>query len=526
MGLLETAAQNYYQGVDTKSYQFTSLEDIINQFLVVYVGEEKIIGKVSRVDIAFHAQRALAELSFDTFKSIKSQEIVLPPTLTMMIPHDYVNYTKISWSDDLGVKHPLYPTKHTSNPFKVKQMEDGGYVFHSEEQQVLINGELTESIQLGWSLSNTPPEKWGRGIDKIFIDNERLAFKSYPDIGGNPITSLGRSYAVWQEIDVANISHISLRAVGERAAAAYQGTQSLGAISDDPIITFGLSTQPGTTGQTNPIHVVNPSINNENIYDLLTVDGDPSYVKWDGGDTAATPSEKSRDLVDVTQHSVVYAVITSNTMWNGGTTGFVNFTKNNGTVIGYGTYGDIDAGLPGGATAGNFTTNYIDSMELDALVIDPDLTLETSTTWANYKSGTPSENQSTYDDDNYWPLDRERYGSEPFHTQVNGSFFIDNPRNLINFSSNISGKTVILDYISDSLGTDGEMQVHKFAEEAVYKWILHAVLSTRIGIPEYIVNRYKKEKFAAIRQAKLRLSNIKLEEITQVLRGKSKWIKH
>ena len=80
MGLLETAAQNYYQGVDTKSYQFTSLEDIINQFLVVYVGEEKIIGKVSRVDIAFHAQRALAELSFDTVKSIKSQEIVLPPT--------------------------------------------------------------------------------------------------------------------------------------------------------------------------------------------------------------------------------------------------------------------------------------------------------------------------------------------------------------------------------------------------------------------------------------------------------------
>ena len=37
---------------------------------------------------------------------------------------------------------------------------------------------------------------------------------------------------------------------------------------------------------------------------------------------------------------------------------------------------------------------------------------------------------------------------------------------------------------------------------------------------------YKKDKFAAIRQAKLRLSNIKLEELTQVLRGKSKWIKH
>jgi len=96
----------------------------------------------------------------------------------------------------------------------------------------------------------------------------------------------------------------------------------------------------------------------------------------------------------------------------------------------------------------------------------------------------------------------------------------------INFSSNIAGKTVILDYISDSLGTDGEMKVHKFAEDAMYKWITHSVLSSRINIPEYIVQRAKREKFAATRQAKLRLSNIKLEEITQILRGKSKQIKH
>ena len=36
----------------------------------------------------------------------------------------------------------------------------------------------------------------------------------------------------------------------------------------------------------------------------------------------------------------------------------------------------------------------------------------------------------------------------------------------------------------------------------------------------------KKDKFASIRKAKLRLSNIKLEELTQILRGGSKQIKH
>ena len=70
------------------------------------------------------------------------------------------------------------------------------------------------------------------------------------------------------------------------------------------------------------------------------------------------------------------------------------------------------------------------------------------------------------------------------------------------------------------------MQVHKFAEEAMYKSIAYAILSTRVGIQEYVVRRYKKERFAAIRNAKLRLSNLKLEELTQILRGKSKQIKH
>ena len=75
------------------------------------------------------------------------------------------------------------------------------------------------------------------------------------------------------------------------------------------------------------------------------------------------------------------------------------------------------------------------------------------------------------------------------------------------------------------MGTDSEMVVHKFCEEACYKWIMHGVLSTRSNIPEYIIQRYKKERFAETRKAKIRLSNIKIEEFTQVLKGMSKQIK-
>jgi|TARA_R100000005_G_scaffold91576_2_gene64039 hypothetical protein len=87
-------------------------------------------------------------------------------------------------------------------------------------------------------------------------------------------------------------------------------------------------------------------------------------------------------------------------------------------------------------------------------------------------------------------------------------------------------KTILLKYISDSLATEDEMKVHKFAEEAVYKFIAHAILSTRVNTPEYLVARFKKERFAEIRKAKIRLSNFNAEEMAQVMRGKSKQIKH
>lgn len=291
MGLLSGTDQSYYEGSDLGNYQFTSLDNIINQFITIYIGDNKLISDAKRVDVAFHAQRALAEMSFDTFKSTKAQEITVPATLTMPLPRDYVNYVKLSWSDSAGIEHTIYPMSKTSNPTSISQNADGDY---------------------------------------------------------------------------------------------------------------------------------------------------------------------------------------------------------------------------------QFTNNTLD-------------TNAESKTWTSYKTATPAENQNfdyDYDDRIYDLNEGKRYGLDPQHANINGYFYIDELKGNIHFSSNINGETVILKYVSDSLGTDDEMQVHKFAEEAMYKQISYAILSGRANVPEYVVQRYKKEARAAKRQAKLRLSNIKLEEITQILRGKSKQIKH
>ena len=295
MGLLDNQTQQaYYTGSDFGTYQFTTLESIINAFMISYVGENKLITKINRTDVQFHAMRAIQELSYDVFRSVKSQEIEVPNTLKMILPQDYVNYVKLVRVDSNGIERILYPTGKTSNPFALEQDSDGGYTF-----------------------SDT---------------------------------------------------------------------------------------------------------NSDAVLDTLN-EQDPS----------------------------------------------------------------------------NTLTNYQDQTETD----------------------TYSDDSTDLEIDNRG----RRYGLDPQHAQSNGSFYIDSNRGYIHFGSALAGKTIILKYISDGLGTDSEMVVHKFAEEAVYKWIAYGILSRRTNIPEQIVIRFKREKTTETRKAKIRLSNIKMEEFTQVLKGLSKPIK-
>ena len=499
MGLLDnTTQQQYYQGNDFGNYQFTSLNDIINQFMIVYVGEDKIISKIKRTDVAFHAQRAMQELSFDTFKSCKSQEITVPASLQMILPHDYVNYTKISTVDSAGIKHLLYPTSKTSNPFSILQDSDGNYTFE-DNTELVTNTNFENPFTPPWYKSSIGANTVTGFSDSIAISDGALTFTHYVKNNyGNPMS---RAYAAWQVIDVTGVSKLEISAKGTSAAAsgsALNGSLYFGISSVNPVDKAVYHNDPDRDEPTNAHDTIAQP--ESNITSPNTLTPDLGYVEWIAGEQGTTKSltEEDNTEIDVSKYTTVWVRINS----------FVNYSSSQN-----------DASI-----------NSIDDISVIGIATHPSLVQKNNTghseTWKSYKSGTPSENQDDYEDDTYWPMDGERYGLDPQHAQANGSFYIDCISGKIHFSSNINGKTVVLDYISDSLGTDGEMQVHKFAEEAMYKWISHAVLASRANTPEYLVNRYKKERFAATRQAKLRLSNIKLEEITQILRGKSKQIKH
>ena len=456
-GLLENQSQQaYYQGSSFGNYQFVNLASIIDNFMATYIGEGKILTETKRNDVSFHAHRALAELSFDTFKSTKAQEITLPPSLTMILPQDYINYTKISWSDSSGIKHPLYPTNSTSNP--------------TNPQQTVATFDI-------------------KAIGTITAGNDTMTLDAQYDniLVGMAVSGIG--------VDDGTLVKASTVSGG--------------------ITTLTLSANLDMTFQNTPATTVTNAEFTFTLVDGSLIQTPNTQVLKEGGEIL-----DGRAFIDFETALTGVSVgdLVSHDFFPVGTV-ITSIVSDPSTT-------------PDGAVG---TRIYVSEVATDQVqsafgsftnVITFTSTSPTSDTWNSYKSNTPSENQDDYQDDVYWPAGGERYGLDPQHAQANGSFYIDDGAGKIHFSSNISGKTVVLDYISDGLGTDEEMIVHKFAEEAMYKWIAYAILSTRANTPEYIINRYKKERFAETRKAKLRLSNIKLEEITQILRGKSKQIKH
>jgi len=120
-----------------------------------------------------------------------------------------------------------------------------------------------------------------------------------------------------------------------------------------------------------------------------------------------------------------------------------------------------------------------------------------------------------------------RFGLNTETANQNPTFSIDKRGGVINFSSGMSGKLVILEYVSDGLekGNDANVSVNKLFEEYIYAAIKYAILNNKIGIQEYIVNRVRKDRASLLRNAKIRLSNMHPGRLLMNLRGQGKWIK-
>lgn len=132
--------------------------------------------------------------------------------------------------------------------------------------------------------------------------------------------------------------------------------------------------------------------------------------------------------------------------------------------------------------------------------------------------------------DGYWYFDYAvgaRFGLNTETANQNPTFRIDKKAGVINFSSSMAGKSCVIEYVSDGMenGSEADISVNKLFEDYIYAYIEYAILNSKLGVQEYIINRARKRKTALLRNAKIRISNIHPGRLLMSLRGMDKWLK-
>ncbi|MGA1702533.1 MAG: hypothetical protein ACO393_02865 [Methylophilaceae bacterium] len=128
------------------SYQYISLEDIVNNFMLMYVGNDKLVNNVERYNVLFHAKRGIQELNYDALKETKIVELSVCDNATVTLPPDYVNWVRISLYKD-GVLMPL--TENVNTNFAKSYLQDNDCrVLFDENGDVLIGTSILDGDRI------------------------------------------------------------------------------------------------------------------------------------------------------------------------------------------------------------------------------------------------------------------------------------------------------------------------------------------------------------------------------------------
>lgn len=169
-------------------------------------------------------------------------------------------------------------------------------------------------------------------------------------------------------------------------------------------------------------------------------------------------------------------------------------------------------------------TAYLQDHEYNILFDQNGYPLEANETetFKRYTSRTISDNSGCISVDIQGP----NYGLNP-DLNGNGYFNIDKRRGVMSFSSNIGGKVIVLEYVSDGLeyNNGDDVMIHKLAEQALYSYVKYALLNNKYGVQEYIINRAKKDYYRDLQNANIRMLDLRGNELLILLNGRKKWLK-
>lgn len=184
---------NQPQDANWGSYQYVSLFDIVNNFLLMYSGNHSLVNNEERYKILFHAKRAVQELNYDAFKELKVLELTVNDRLQYILPSDYVNWVRVNLYKD-GYLRPLTENIQVLSSLAYLQDQTGRILFDQNgnalspqfseidsqrlagtKKSIYLNPQSTYDGQLGWNIDGMWYFEYGLG-ERYGLNTETANF--------------------------------------------------------------------------------------------------------------------------------------------------------------------------------------------------------------------------------------------------------------------------------------------------------------------------------------------------------------
>lgn len=181
--------EEYYSSQDNwGNYQFRTLKDFVDEFMIETTDEDSYLSNVPRSKIVTQAVAGIRVLNREIKKTVKAVEMSVGPEMYLILPQDYVDWVRVSVIDQQGHLQPLNINVRINRAIGYLQDDNGeilfdeqGYILQADANNYLgkpyAKYQFTSNLNGGcFELDTSKLSIYG----EFFIDEERgtIAFSS------------------------------------------------------------------------------------------------------------------------------------------------------------------------------------------------------------------------------------------------------------------------------------------------------------------------------------------------------------
>jgi hypothetical protein len=152
----ESSPQFYYENIENHgNYQFISLEQLVNNFMQNFTGDETLIGDIERRKVVSVIKQGVRQFTLSGLRSFKAVELELNDAYVIIMPPDFVDYIRISWlNTETGEFYPMsenhrknFPTSYLQDHEAEILFDEEGYILEGTSATENIHGQVTKRVK-------------------------------------------------------------------------------------------------------------------------------------------------------------------------------------------------------------------------------------------------------------------------------------------------------------------------------------------------------------------------------------------